>query len=62
MKNLQGFDPLTKEDIASQIESFDFMAAVKERNQRFLPIEDFANPKSFARFGSAEKYYEDSIK
>ena len=59
--NLKSPEPLTKQDIDNQIESFDFMAAVRERNHRFLPLEEFANPKAFARFGSAEKYYEDSI-
>jgi hypothetical protein len=60
-ENLKSPEPLTKQDIDNQIESFDFMAAVRERNHRFLPLEEFANPKAFARFGSAEKYYEDSI-
>jgi hypothetical protein len=60
-KNLRSSEPLTREDINREIESFDFMTAVKERNQRFLPVEEFADPSSFARFGSAEKYYEDSI-
>ena len=28
---------------------------------RFLPPVDFENPESFAKFGSARRYYEDSI-
>ena len=59
---LQNVEPLTQANISSQIESFDFMKVVATRNQKFLPLENFAVPAAFARFGSAEKYYEDSIK
>jgi len=60
-KGNSGAEPLTKQEIDSQVESFDYMRAVKENNARFLPLEHFSEPKSFARFGSAEKYYEDTI-
>ena len=58
----RGGEPLTKQEIDGQIESYDYMTAVKENNERFLPLENFSNPETFARFGSAEKYYEDTIK
>ena len=61
-KNLQSFEPLTKEDFADEIESFDYAAAVRKRDERYVATENFYDPANFARFGLAEKYYEDTIK
>lgn len=61
-KNLKSAEPLSKEDFKDEIESFDYAAAINKRDARFVAIENFANPSFFARFGLAEKYYEDSIK
>ena len=59
--NLKSAEVLKKEDFKDQIESFDYAAAIKIRDARYSAIENFADPSTFARFGSAEKYYEDSI-
>jgi hypothetical protein len=61
-KNLKSFEPLSKSDFDTEIESFDYADAVRKRDERYLATEKFYNPVNFARFGSAEKYYEDSIK
>ena len=61
-KNLKSFEPVTKDDFKDEIESFDYVAAIRKRDARFVAIENFDDPSMFARFGSAEKYYEDSIK
>ena len=61
-KNLKSFEPLSKEDFKDEIESFDYATAIQKRDARFIAIEKFDSPSSFARFGSAEKYYNDSIK
>jgi len=60
--NLRSFEPITKADIDADLESYDYLKAVQERSRRFLPLEKFAKPETFAKFGSAEKYYEDSIR
>ena len=44
------------------IESPDFMGSFAEQGARFIPDINYGNPSEFARFGSAEQYYEDSIK
>jgi len=43
------------------IESDDLIDLVLEEKERFLPIMDFKEPASFVKFGSAKKYYQDSI-
>jgi len=59
--NLKSAEPLTKEDFKNEIESFDYAEAINKRNARFVATEDFDDPSNFARFGLAEKYYEDAI-
>ena len=49
-KNLQSFEPITKDDFANEIESFDYASAVRKRDERFLATENFYNPANFARF------------
>ena len=44
-----------------QIESGELIDLVLEEKERFLPIMDFKDPSSFVKFGSAKKYYQDSI-
>jgi len=60
-KNLKFSEPLTKEDFKEELESYDYADAIRKRDLRYLAIENFEDPTSFAKFGSAEKYYEDSI-
>jgi len=59
--NLKSAEPLTKEDFKDEIESFDYAEAINKRNARFVATEDFEDPSNFARFGLAEKYYQDAI-
>ena len=47
--------------LREDIESAKNMEQRFEDVHRFSPQVDFANPEKFARFGSAEKYYTDSI-
>ena len=60
--NLKNLEPLTQTEIAEEIESYGLTDAVNEKYARFVPNEKFNNPEGFARFGSAQKYYEDSIR
>ena len=47
---------------ALDAESPFYMASHAEANARFVPNINYGNPAEFAFFGSAEQYYEDSIK
>jgi hypothetical protein len=49
------------EDTKNEIESSNFEFALLEEKNRFIPQIDFEEPANFAKFGSAEKYYYDSI-
>ncbi len=51
----------TTETIREDGESLQNIKETWENRKRFIPQVDFANPESFARYGSAEKYYEDAI-
>lgn len=42
-------------------ESFGYIEAYQEEKIRFIPEVDFSKPETFVRYGSAEKYYENSI-
>jgi hypothetical protein len=50
------------DDIGREIESADLELELKKEKENFIPDVDFSNPENFAKFGSAEKYYEDSIR
>ena len=52
----------TPENIRKDGESLENVKETWENRKRFIPQVDFSKPESFARYGSAEKYYEDSIK
>lgn len=49
-------------DIGQDVESIDYVQEFLEDKKRFVPNVDFEDPENFSRYGSAEKYYEDSIK
>ena len=49
-------------ELTGNIESADYIKFYLENQKRFVPLVDYSQPKNFARFGSAEKYYYDSIK
>ena len=50
------------EDIARELESQEYIESYNKDKVRFLPSVDYSDPKNFAHFGSAEKYYSDSFK
>jgi hypothetical protein len=49
------------EEIGSEIESAKLEIELKKEKDRFIPDIDYSEPSNFAKFGSAEKYYRDSI-
>ena len=46
---------------SSGVESAEYAEVFLEDAKRFIPLVDYSIPANFARFGSAEKYYYDSI-
>ena len=49
------------DDIASELESQEYVEAYNKDKIRFLPNVDYSDPKNFAYYGSAEKYYTDAF-
>jgi hypothetical protein len=49
-------------DIASEIESVGYHEQDIIEEERFIPRIDFSKPENFARYGSAEEYYDSAIK
>jgi hypothetical protein len=67
LKNL--FDKKSKtisnkslESFSEDVESVEYLLARDVRIKRFVPKVDYSKPENFARYGLAERYYEDSIK
>lgn len=55
---------VTKEQadkIADEVESYEFISENQKTKKKYIPKIDYAEPKNFAKYGSAAKYYEDSI-
>ena len=50
------------ESASINLESADFLQKKVEQNNTFIPFLDFSDPSLFIKFGSAELYYENSIK
>ena len=48
-------------ELTGVIESPEYVQAYIQRKSRVVPAVDYSKPENFARFGSAEKYYYDSI-
>lgn len=46
---------------SSDVESFEFVKESQKDFNRFIPPIDYATASNFAKFGLAERYYEDSI-
>ena len=59
IKSLSG---KTADQIGSQVESVAYHEQDIIEEERFIPRVDFSDPKNFARYGSAEEYYEQSVK
>ena len=54
------FTASTAQSITVDAESIDYLEALDTKKDRFIPHVDFATASNFAKFGSAEKYYEDA--
>ena len=50
------------DEVGQEAESADYIKRYVEEREKFVPHVDFSKPENFARFGLAEKYYDDSIK
>ena len=50
------------DNIVQEVESMKYVKNQVSKRGRFIPKLEFSDPKFFAHYGSAEKYYEDSIK
>jgi hypothetical protein len=50
------------ESASANIESADFLQTKIQENNTFIPFLDFSDPSVFIKFGSAELYYQNSIK
>lgn len=50
------------ETVGNELESDKLLDSLKIQKDKFIPDINFSDPKSFAKFGSASKYYQDSIK
>lgn len=53
---------VTKSDLTGGVESEEYIDVHVEDAERFIPDVDFSDPKNFAKFGLAERYYLDAIK
>ena len=47
--------------LADEVESYDLIDANADKNNKLIPRIDYSEAQNFAHYGSAEKYYEDSI-
>ena len=52
---------VTTEELVDQVESSDFVEAKRTQFDEFVPPIDFSTATNFAKFGSAELYYEKSF-
>jgi hypothetical protein len=62
IKNLFGKTVPSYEDVASDVESSDFIDQVVAKRETYLPPIDFSDPENFVFYGSAQLYYEAAIK
>ena len=60
-KSIKPLSPKNVEQIKEEIESADLLKNKSSIDGRFIPRVDFSNPKNFAFYGSAQKYYEQSL-
>ena len=59
--SLKSLRSKNQEDLREDVESQRYLDAYKVRRDRFFPNVDFASASSFAKYGSAELYYENSL-
>jgi len=61
-ENIQSLANKSAADIGSVVESVGYHEQDIIEEERFIPRVDFSKPENFARYGSAEEYYAQSIK
>ena len=49
------------DELGKEVESREYIEAYIKRKNEFIPLVDFDNPATFAKYGSAQKYYETSM-
>ena len=62
--NGKSFKTLTSTDkntIGNEVETYRVLDAATADKDQFIPHIDFSDPANFARYGSAEEYYKQSI-
>ena len=62
LANKQFNKPKTVQTASILLESSDFIEAKRKQRDRFIPHIDFATASNFAKFGSAELYYDAAFK
>lgn len=61
ISNLKGFTKSTIEQFSGDVESAQYVEQKKIYEQTFIPDLDYSSESNFVKFGSAEKYYKNSI-
>ena len=61
-ENIQSLAAKTSKDISGEVESEGYHEQDIIKEERYIPYTDFKKPENFARWGSAEEYYESAIK
>ena len=61
-KNVKILTPQNEEIFLTEAESEKFVQAYVKQRARYIPDIDYDDPSTFCFFGSAEKYYDNSIK
>ena len=51
----------TVKEVGKKVESADYVVSNLKEKNRFIPYINFASASNFARYGSAQKYYQDAI-
>jgi hypothetical protein len=59
--SLKGFTKSTIDQFSNEVESADYVEQKQIYAQTFIPDLDYSTASNFIKFGSAEKYYENSI-
>jgi len=49
------------DEISSNLESTDYIEEIVKDREKFIPAIDYSDPSNFCFYGSAQKYYSDSI-
>ena len=60
-KNVNSLSNKSAKDIGAEVESVGYHRQDVIHEKRYIPNVDFSDPSSFARYGSAEEYYVQSI-